>query len=241
MVEEFNGARQMHCDAVSLTRYEAEELARRAAGPHYALEPPALEASYGWVFRVRPRRQVFGGRDHVVVEAEGGRVYFGNSCTFGHSHGSDHERGDVLEAYERGFRFDRYDITISTVADLKTTAKALVGLQYVVPEDTGDAVWTIPQNYTEVELVALLTEAPITFRYQSLGPLGSKALADYFDRMRCCTYSLAGRDVPAPSSRWMRDMGPAPARARAPQSADIERRYRRQIDQPIADHTSNDD
>lgn len=61
---------------VALTRSEAMDVAERAAGPDYELGT-VVEASYGWVFLLEPVAVMSGGKDHVGVEADTGRVFYG--------------------------------------------------------------------------------------------------------------------------------------------------------------------
>jgi hypothetical protein len=64
---------------VGLTRSEAMVVAGRAAGPGYELGT-VVEASYGWVFYVMAVGEMMsGGYDHIVVEADTGRVIHGAS------------------------------------------------------------------------------------------------------------------------------------------------------------------
>ena len=121
---------------MAVTRTEAEELALAAAGPEFELDGTVVEASYGWVFSLRVVQRagppsvedlVIGGPDHVVVESDGGRVFPYSSCALWHSSEPiDTHRQALLEAYERGYRFEHYDLTISAVADLTTTASTAI-------------------------------------------------------------------------------------------------------------------
>jgi hypothetical protein len=70
-----------------------------------------------------------------------------------------------LAAYEAGFRYDTYDLTILSVSDIRQTTQLLRNLHmtYVVPKEEYGTVWKIPQEYTEGQIRSALASLPHTF------------------------------------------------------------------------------
>jgi hypothetical protein len=70
-----------------------------------------------------------------------------------------------LEAYDLGFQFSRYDLTITSVADETRAVQALqeIGVSVVTPETAHGVEWRIPRPLTRAELRQRLASLPCTF------------------------------------------------------------------------------
>jgi hypothetical protein len=173
-----------------LTFEQARAIAVRFAGPGRGLMESAIqEFSCGWYFvaqteaylRTGDPAHMEIGSGGFVVDRESGRV---------HEFGSAYPLERNLRAYERGFRFEAYDLTVTSVRDLRMAARLLskLRLKHVVPEEAHGVVWRIPKPYTVTELEGLLQRVPVTFRDCKLYFV-IEAFDD-IDRAGCFTYEL---------------------------------------------------
>lgn len=169
---------------------DAKRIAIAKIGPDCALvESETIEKPYGWCFFGQTRTfletgdigTMLIGTGGFIVERKDGRVF---------EFGSAYPRETWIANYERGFKFDRYDLIISSVSAIETTMRLLARLdmQYVVPEEDNGTVWVIPRRYTRNELRTLLTQLPCTFANQVFWHM-----VDVFkevDASQCCIYEL---------------------------------------------------
>jgi hypothetical protein len=169
---------------------QARQIALDRIGHDCALyEDSILEKPYGWVFSFNSRRfletgdvgDMLVGSAGFVVERENGRVF---------GFGSAYPLEVWIANYEKGFRYDRYDLTITSVRDLSTTVRLLHRLRmaYVIPEEEHGVKWRIAKNFTPQQLAALLERLPLTFRAQSFA--FRVDVFDEIDLTQCCKYAL---------------------------------------------------
>lgn len=103
---------------------------------------------------------------------------------------------DLLETwlanYEKGFKYDFYDLTILNVRDRETTVQLLhkLDMRYVVPEWEYGVEWRIPKLYTVREIRDLLKKLPFTFAGQ--GFWHRENIFDRLNETQCCKYVLNG-------------------------------------------------
>jgi hypothetical protein len=169
---------------------EAKQIALEKIGPQCILiESATLEKPYGWYFRAEsraffetadPKQKAIGSGGFIVDKADG-RVF---------EFGSGFPLEKWIANYEKGFKYHRYDLTISAVSDLVTAIELLhqLGMQYVVPEAANGTVWVIPQLYTPDEIRKMLAHLPCTFADQ-----GFWNRVDVFDDIAAsgsCEYEL---------------------------------------------------
>jgi hypothetical protein len=175
-----------------ITFEEAKQIALDKIGPECALVDGAtLEKPYGWYFCYQSKayvqsgdfRDMLVGSGGLIVEREDGYVFeFGSAYPL--------ERN--LAAYEAGFKFDSYDLTILSISNHRQTVDLLLRLDmtYLVPEEEFGAVWRIPKKYTQDQLKSALTSLPHTFFNQGFHFRFEEFLA--IDRADCCEYQLHG-------------------------------------------------
>ena len=175
-----------------ITFEEAKQIALDRIGPDCALiDDATMEKSYGWYFCYQSKAYVQSGdfRDMLIgsggfiVEREDGDVFeFGSAYPL--------ERN--LAAYEAGFKYDTYDLTILSVSDIQQTVRLLLSLNmtYVVPEEAYGTMWRIPQGYTEVQIRSALASLPHTFSDQQFYFRFEEFSA--IDKAGCCRYQLHG-------------------------------------------------
>lgn len=148
---------------------EAKQIALEHIGPQLVLiESATLEKPYGWYFCPQSRAFIeTGDSKHIgcgscgfIVEKAGGRVF---------EFGSAFPVEQWIASYEKGFKYYRYDLTISAVSDLVTAIELLreLGMQHVIPEEADETVWVIPQLYTPDEIRKMLAQLPCTFADQA--------------------------------------------------------------------------
>src|SRR5260221_7754332 len=155
---------------MGITSEEARLIALSRIGLDLVLnETETLERPYGWYFAVGARQLPGAGDDHeigvggscgFVVEREDGRVF---------EFGSAFAPEKWLENYVKGFKYERYDLTIHSVADIETTVDCLARLSmtYVVPEYEHGTLWKIPREFTRQQIEARLNQLPCRFRNQA--------------------------------------------------------------------------
>lgn len=147
------------------------------------------ELPFGWFFVAQSKqfletgevRHMAVGSGGFVVDRETGRVHeFGSAFTT--------ERN--LRMYGKGFRFASYDLTITKVYDLKTTARLLqkLDMTYVEPEEAHGVVWRIPKHYRASQLEKFLRQLPYTFTDYNFH--AGLEVFEELDAAGCCTYEL---------------------------------------------------
>jgi hypothetical protein len=169
---------------------EAKQIALNKIGPDCALfENQIIEKSYGWYFWFQSKayfasgnwKDALVGSGGFIVEREDGRIFeFGSAYTL--------ERN--LAAYEAGFKFDFYDLTIIAVSDMKQTVNLLHKLDmiYVIPELEHGVVWKVPQTFTKAQIRSFLSSLPHTFSAQNF--YFRIEVFGEIDAAGCCKYAL---------------------------------------------------
>lgn len=169
---------------------EAKQIALAKIGPDCGLiETATMEKPYGWYFYAQSRAfietgdfmEMHCGSCGFIVERADGRVF---------QFGSAFPLEKWIADYEKGFKYDRYDLTILAVSDLAVATELLerLYLHYVVPEEENGTVWMIPQYYTRDQIQTKLTQLPFTFANQAFWHV-----ADVFDEIAAsgaCKYEL---------------------------------------------------
>jgi hypothetical protein len=173
-----------------ITFEEAKQIALNKIGPDCALyEHGIIEKPYGWYFYYQSkayfvsgnRKDMFVGSGGFIVERGDGRVFeFGSAYSL--------ERN--FAAYEAGFKFHSYDLTIISVSDRKQTVSLLHKLDmiYVIPEYEHGVVWKIPQKFTKSQIRSLISSLPHTFYAQ--GFYFRVEIFAEIDAAGCCKYAL---------------------------------------------------
>lgn len=139
-----------------MTLEDAAALADEAAGQQRVDAARSIETREGWYFPYRVDGEVLVGSSGVIVNKQSGacRVL-----------GSAFSVERDIAAYDEGFQFDSYDLTIVSIADLARTLDALekIGPSIVEPEVAHGTVWKIARPLTRKELRSRLATLPCTF------------------------------------------------------------------------------
>ena len=173
-----------------ITFEEAKQIALNEIGPDCALfENKIIEKPYGWYFCYQSKAYFVSGNWHdalignggFIVEREDGRVF---------EFGSAYELERNFAAYEAGFKFHSYDLTIISVSDTKQTVSLLhkLDMVYVTPEYEHGVVWKIPQRFTKSQIRFLISSLPHTFYAQNFS-FRIEVFAE-IDVAGCCKYAL---------------------------------------------------
>ena len=173
-----------------ITFEEAKQIALNKIGPDCALfENKIIEKPYGWYFCYQSKAYFVSGNwdDALIgsggflVEREDGRVF-----EFGSTYGLERD----FAAYEAGFKFHSYDLTIISVSDTKQTVSLLhkLDMVYVIPEYEHGVVWKIPQRFTKSQIRSLISSLPHTFYAQNFN-FRIEVFAE-IDVAGCCKYAL---------------------------------------------------
>ena len=173
-----------------ITFERAKQIARERIGPNCGLlEDSIIEKPYGWFLSFQSKAflrsgdisDMLVGSSGFIVERADGRVF---------GFGSAYPPEKWIANYEKGFKYNSYDLTITDVRCMPTTVKLLEKLDmiYVIPEEQYGVVWRIPQQYTAKQLREALQHLPCTFRRQQFD-----YRVEVFDEINaagCCTYTL---------------------------------------------------
>jgi hypothetical protein len=170
---------------------EALRIAEEHIEPECALlESAMLEKPYGWYFYAQSKEYIetgdilkqMVGSGGFLVERESGRILNFSSAD---------SVENWLKSYEKGFKYEAYDLTVSRIYDLLQTVQILakLGMQYVIPEWEDGVEWKISKFYTEKELRDTLSKLPYTFRNQSFRH--RVKVFEELDVARCCEYLLS--------------------------------------------------
>lgn len=118
----------------------------------------ARELREGWFFSLRTPRV---GSNGMIVNKKTGRVLH---------LGSGFPVDRDLALYDRGYHFERYDLVILAVHDVKATRSAIgnLGLKVVTPTYEHGQVWRVPRSMTELEIRSRLEKLPCIFPAASL-------------------------------------------------------------------------
>jgi hypothetical protein len=140
-----------------MTSQEAAAAARKFAPEGGAIDASrARETREGWYFPYRwdgePR---IGSNGVIVNKASGACLVLGSAF----------EVDRDLVAYDEGFQFERYDLTITSIRDEGRTLDAIeeLGISVVTPEIEHGMEWRIPRRLTRDELRSQLSRLPHTF------------------------------------------------------------------------------
>ncbi len=163
---------------------DAREIALAKIGGDCALVDSAtIEKPYGWFFYHQSReyiktgdiRHMLCGSCGFIVERTNGRVFM---------FGSAYPREKWIADYERGFKYERYDLTILTVTDFEQTLSLLerLGSKYVLPSELA------PHCYGRGELREMLRRLPCTLTNQVFWHRVD--VFDEIDASGCCKYEL---------------------------------------------------
>ncbi len=169
---------------------EAKQIALAKIGPDCGLvETATIEKPYGWYFLAQSRGylqtgdigQMLVGSGGFIVERSDGRVFV---------FGSAYPAQQWIANYERGFKYNRYDLSIVTVTNMPRTIELLgrLDMRYVIPEEENGTVWVIPQRYTLDHLRAILGQLPFVFGDQAFWHRVD--VFDEIDASGCCKYEL---------------------------------------------------
>ncbi|MCX5658474.1 MAG: YrhB domain-containing protein [Planctomycetota bacterium] len=181
-----------------ITFDDAKRIALQKIGPDCGLVDEATrEKPYGWYFnfqsieyiRTGEFKRMLVGSGGFIVDREDGSVFeFGSAYSF--------ERN--LAAYEAGFKYKAYDLTILSVRDLRQTVDLLrrLRLRFVVPEEAHGNAWKIPTDYSAAQIKTALISLPVRFANQAFYFQFEVFLE--IDRVRCFQYQLDGRRVGQP-------------------------------------------
>ncbi len=168
----------------------ATSIAKAYVGDWIVMEERTIEKTYGWCFHALPQQAIdtgrcthAGGPGCCLVERESGRLI---------AFGSAYSDLNWLKLYERGY-FDRYNLIISKVNDLKTTIELLLELQmgHDTPELENGTEWRIWRGYTAELLEELLSDLPCAFDDCSFWE--RKIVFSRIDKSQCCEYVLEKR------------------------------------------------
>ena len=175
-----------------ITFEEAKQIALDKIGPDCALVDDAtMEKPYGWYFCYQSKAYVQSGNFRNILVGSGGFIVAredGDVFEFGSAYPLERN----LAAYEAGFKYDTYDLTLLSVSDIRQTTRLLRDLHmtYVVPKEEYGTVWKIPQEYTESQIRSALASLPHTFFDQKFYFSYEVFLA--IDKAGCCQYQLRG-------------------------------------------------
>ncbi len=142
-------------------------------------ENVVIEKPFGWFFGVSENYGCSG----LIVNRDDGHVFqLGSGFTF----------QEYFDAYEAGFKYDFYDLTISSVQDISKTAKLLFRLfmRYFIPEGENGTISQISQAYSIEQIQLALKSLPCTFPNQKFN-LHFEIFQE-IDKADCCKYQLIG-------------------------------------------------
>ncbi len=123
-------------------------------------EVATLEKPFGWYFQYATKSgEILFGCNGFIVDRDDGHVF-----QFGSAYSLERD----FAAYEAGFRFHSYDLTIVSISNLEKTAQLLFELRmtYVIPEEESGIVWIIPKTYEKEQILSAFQSLPCTFSNQ---------------------------------------------------------------------------
>lgn len=142
-----------------ITFEKAIEAAQAAASAHVDASA-SREIREGWFFPYRSDELLLGSNGIIVNKQTGACFMLGSAYPV--------ERD--LKAYDEGFRFASYDLTITRVNDEERTLNMLLSLRIstVEPKVANEVEWRIPRLLSRSELRAAISNLPYTFRALTL-------------------------------------------------------------------------
>jgi hypothetical protein len=178
---------------------EAKQIAIRKIGPDCVLsENETIEKPYGWYFCFQSKAYLQSGQFQDMLVGSGGFIVEredGYIFEFGSAYPPEYN----LAAYEAGFRYETYDLTILSVTDRKQTVWLLfqLNMSYVVVETEYGIDWKVPKQYTEAQIKAALATTPCTFSGHNF--FHKVNVIAEIDRSKCCEYQLLGHRAGRPA------------------------------------------
>lgn len=140
-----------------MTRDDAAVLANEAAGPGRSVDPTRVrEIREGYYFPYRYEGEGRLGPNGLIVNKRTGACFLLGSAF-------SVERD--LVAYDEGFQFDGYDLTILSIHDLERSLDAIeeIGPSIVEPEFAHGTLWRIARRLTRAEIGERVARLPFTF------------------------------------------------------------------------------
>jgi hypothetical protein len=139
-----------------LDQVAAREIAERQVPDSLAIaDDRVLELQLGWFFPYRSATSgpPAAGSHGVIVNKTTGKVF---------RLGSAFPVERDLALYDKGYQSERYDLVITSIADLERTLDVLedLAVSIVEPKYEHGTVWRIPRPLTRVELRARLARLP---------------------------------------------------------------------------------
>jgi hypothetical protein len=134
----------------------ARKVALTAVSPGLMLGQ-ARELREGWFFAFRVTgEEPVAGSQGVIVNKHDGRIF---------RLGSAFSLARDQKLYDKGYQFERYDLSIIEVVDAKRTLDVLVevGICIVEPQEEHGTVWRIPRALTRRELRDRIAVLPGVF------------------------------------------------------------------------------
>ena len=121
----------------------------------------------------------------ILIEKADGRVIHMGCC---HGHSDD----DLFAQYEAGVRFRPYDLSITSVRNLRRTVDQLLKLQltYVIPEIACGVTWRIPERYSRQQSEQKLKSIPCVFANEAFNEDRFDVLQDLI-KTGCCEFHLS--------------------------------------------------
>lgn len=136
---------------------EARRIAQGTNDARLAIDDALTrELQSGWYFGFRSLGEPICGSTGLIVNKASGKVlHLGSAFAL--------ERD--LDLYERGYRFERYDLVVLEVANLDATLATLLelGLSVVEPTYEHGSVWRVPRRLTRDDLAQRLAILPCVF------------------------------------------------------------------------------
>jgi hypothetical protein len=169
---------------------DAKELAVGYIGSNrFFVEQAVIEKPYGWYFvalnKNRSRTEFCDGDTSLrfLVERDNGQII--QDCDF---FGSAEQ---WLENYEKGFKYNLYNLTISQVNDFALTLEFLDALNmiYTMREWACGVEWQLSARYIKKDIKMLLLELPCTFQCQLFDGYHVE-IFDHLQEAGCCEYTL---------------------------------------------------
>jgi hypothetical protein len=148
---------------------EAKQIALAEIGSDYALlENCTVEKPYGWYFCSQSKKFIESGNISDMLVGCGGFIVSKTEGRIFHF-GSAYSLEENFEAYEKGFRDERWDLVVTRVGDSQQTAMFLhkLNMSFVEPEEAHDVIWKVPRRYNQKQIKLMLEKLPAMFQNQN--------------------------------------------------------------------------
>lgn len=148
---------------------EAKQIALAEIGADSVLlEASTVEKPYGWYFCSQSKRFIESGNFSDMLVGSGGFIVSRTDGRVFHF-GSALSLEENFEAYEAGFRDERWDLIVIRVWDAQQTTMLLHKLEmyFVKPEAAHGVVWKVPQRFNQKQIKLMLEKLPATFENQN--------------------------------------------------------------------------